>query len=487
MFRSILIVLVGIVVLVVSLGMIFDWIPILTEVIRTALGNFFSTVSSLFIIVYGSYQIAPAPIQSLVAKILRKISHLPNYYKRTTIKFELESEINQALKEFGKEGAGFIIEEVVIKWLTPGEKSRRLFFQSGKAYLKLDFEEDKEVNLVEAVMMHCNECLLMETRQYIDKPLMRAIDMTFVDELLNKRNAVRGRAYFTQEVIPRELKEIEGVDKYLNTLELLSQHGIFTRIFLPELKDYPGRTQRGVSRKNHLQQIEEFIRFLQDAAEDRTRINKSAWLHIGETIRIGVILVGLVDKLAFEGTKPYVRRVAIDNSKGARNVYLVGYNYGCQFVPRIAKEAKQRNICDKYEISEYNALIGREVKSQMLARLTIPEGSGAKFIEKYPNMNEWPDLEEETILSEIKEKEGIKPSLPIEKWEEQIHEAWLKRASNKGDYIPGSIASDDIKKVFGIERLRDGKYKTTQQVINNSAYLSERWMRDKENNRVIRI
>jgi len=222
--------------------MAFNWIPVLNDAIRHILGTFFSTISGLFITIYGTWQLAPDPIKSIIAKVLRRISNLPNYYKRTTVKFELESEINTALKEFGNEGAGFIDEEVTIKWLKPEEKVRKVFFRSGKAYIKLDFEEDKERNLVEAVLMYCNESLLLETRPLIEKPLMHAIDITFVDELLNKRNAVRGRAYFTQEVIPREIEKTNDIGRYLNSLELLNQQGLFTRILLPELKEYPGRT-----------------------------------------------------------------------------------------------------------------------------------------------------------------------------------------------------------------------------------------------------
>ncbi|GAH86283.1 unnamed protein product, partial [marine sediment metagenome] len=157
---------------------------------------------------------------------------------------------------------------------------------------------------------------------------MRAIDLTFTDELLDRRNAVRGRAYFTQEVIPRETEITPEINKYLDTLELLSQHGLFIRILLPEIRDYPGRTHRRVARRSHLEQIESFIEFLRITAEDRTSKKKRVWLHIGETIRIGVTLVGITSKLQFEGTRPYVRRIAINNADGARTVYLIGYNLG---------------------------------------------------------------------------------------------------------------------------------------------------------------
>ena len=487
-------ILIGILVFVLSLSMAFDWLPILTENIRMLFGTILSTISGLYLLINGIWKAAPDPAKELVAKILRQIPNLPNYYKRRTVGFEIESEINTALKEFSKEGAGFVEEEVVVKWLKPGEEARRLFFKGGKAFIKLDFTEDKERNLVEATLMYCKECLLPEVRQFIERPMMRAIDITFIDELLSRRNIIRGRAYFTQEVIPQEIKDTPGMDIYLDDLELINQHGLFTRAFLPELKEYPGKAQRRVSRKNHLQQIEEYVAFLKKTAEDRTRVVKRVWLHIGETIRVGVILVGTADKLEYEGVKPYVRRTAKDNAQGARTVYMIGYNLGNSFVPNIAHEIQQRGISKEYKIHEYYSLIGKVVKKHTLARLSIPEGSGAEFLRRYPSTKDWPDLEGETLRSVVKEKENkleameetpVKEKTVNEKpmkdgWEKQLNNAWKKRANTAGQTIPGPVAGGDALKIFGVKKLKDGEYKTLQSILNGSAYLSKRWAR-KEN------
>ena len=460
----------GITIFVVSVGMAIGSVPFVTEGIRDVLIESFGLFLGVFFTLYGIWKAIPDTIKSIIAKILRKIPNLPNWYKRRTIQFEIEGEVNAALREFGKEGAGFVEHEVILKWLKPKEGARRLFFKGGKAYLKLDFDEDKERNLVEALVMYCNECLLLEIRQYLTRPLMRAIDITFIDELLDRRNAVRGRAYFMQEVIPREIEATLGIDKYLDTLELISQHGLFIRLMLPELKEYPGRTQRRIPKKNHLEQIEEFLNFLRITAEDRTHFIKRVWLHLGETIRVGIILVGLTDKLQFEGSKPYVRRTAIDNSKGARTVYLIGYNLGVDFVPKIAREVQQREIADKSEVHEYSALIGNQVKKQAIARLSIPDGAGSKFLSLYPDTADWPDLEEETQISIIGKK------IEVEVWERDVDAAWYKRANKAGESVHSSVAGQDAAKVFGVARLRNGPYKTLKRIFKESQYLSGRWI-----------
>jgi len=472
---------VGIAVFVISLGAALGFVPPLTEGIRDVLVEFAGTVSGVCLTIYGIWKVAPDPLKSVVAKGLRRIPNLPSYYKRRTIGFELESEINRALREFGKEGAGFVAHDVSVRWLTPREESRRLFFEGGKAYLKLDFDEDKERVLVEAVVMYCSDCLLPEVRQYVQRPLMRAVDLTFIDELLERRNAIRGRGYFTQEVMPREIEITPDISKYLDTLELLSQHGLFIRILLPELRDYPGRAHRRVAKRSHLEQIEGFMEFLRVTAEDRTTRVKRAWLHIGETIRTAVMLVGAVDRLQFEGTKPYVKRTAMNNADGARTVYLIGYNLGVDYVPLVAKEAKQRGIVDEYEIHAYDALIGGELRRQVLASLSIPEGSGRRFLDLFPGNEEWPDLEDEADTDTASSEDSgnaravVREISITEACEREIDAEWSKRADEPGQSIHGSVAATDAAGVLGANRLSESPHRTLTDLLKASPYLRTRW------------
>jgi hypothetical protein len=330
---------------------------------------------------------------------------------------------------------------------------------------------------------------------------MRAIDLTFIDELLDRRNAVRGRTFFTQEVIPRELSVTPEIDKYLDTLELLSQHGLFIRILLPELQDYPGRTHRKITRRTHLEQMEAFIDFLRTTAEDRTNLIKRAWLHIRETIRTGVVLVGITHRLQYEGTRPYVTRTARDNVAGARTVYLIGYNLGVIYVPTIAEEIKHHGIADKYEIYEYDALIGGELKKQVIARLSMLEGAGKRFLELFPSKEEWTDLADEadTVVTlrtdfsitqastkeeaPLAETHVIESPIP-EKWELKIDNAWSKRASKSGEFFHGPLAAADAAKVLGATKLSESQYKTLKGLLKASNYLCARWSRNE--NMIIR-
>ena len=51
----------------------------------------------------------------------------------------------------------------------------------------------------------------------------------FVDEVIERRQAHMSRAYLIHEVIPREVERLPESDGYIDTLSLISQHGLFTR------------------------------------------------------------------------------------------------------------------------------------------------------------------------------------------------------------------------------------------------------------------
>ena len=354
-------------------------------------------LAGIYTLAQGAWKTLPDPLKRVSAAALRKLPSLPNAWKRRAVKNELEGELNAALKEFNREGAGFIDHEIKVEWLTPSSEAKDLFFRSGKAYLRLGFSENNDRNLAEAALAFCREGLVPSTRQYIPPPFMRAIDLVFVDEILERRQAHMSRAYFTQEVIPREVDLMPEVDDYIDTLDLISQHGLFTRVLLPELRDYSGYVPARMALDRHHHYVEMFMRFLERTARSRETRTRTRLLHVGAVTRVAIVLVGIPGKLRFEGTRPYVRRAAMHNSGGARTVYLLGYSEGVRFVRDIAAEAKARGIVDSFEIEDYVAIVGNDVSKHRLARMAMVPGAGARFLEEHRNLDEWPDLDEDFV------------------------------------------------------------------------------------------
>lgn len=378
--------------LVITLGVIEGPVAGIQDVFLKAV----AWTSGAYLAALGVWNTLPDPLKRLTAAALRKLPALPNYWKRRTVKNELEGNLNAALKEFNREGAGFIDHEVRIEWLTPNSDAREMFFRSGKAFLKLSFSENNDRNLVDAALTFSRDGLMPSTRQYVPLPLLRAIDLMFVDEILERRQANLSRAYFTHEVLPHELERLPESDGYVDTLSLISQHGLFTRVFLPELRDYPGYVPARMALERHHHSIVAFLDFLETTAKNRETRTRTGLIHVGAIVRAAIILVGIPGRLRIEGTRPYIRRAAIHNERGARTVYLLGYHEGVHSVRKIAGEAKARGIVSSFEIEEYTAIVGNETSRHSLARMTMVPGGGAKFLKEHEDLDEWPDLKDDS-------------------------------------------------------------------------------------------
>lgn len=385
--------LTGLVILAAAIAITFGVIQEPATDLQDVLLKAAAWLGGVYISLQGVWKALPDPLKRLTAAALRKLPTLPNAWKRRVVKNELEGNLNAALKEFSREGAGFIDHEVKIEWLTPDSDAKDLFFRSGKAFLKLGFSENNDRNLVDAALTFCRDGLIPSSRQYVPPPLMRAIDLVFVDEMLERRHAHMSRAYLTQEVIPREVQRFPEADGYIDTLSLISQHGLFTRVFLPELREYTGYVPARMALDRHHHHVIAFMEFLEHTVKSRETRTRTGLIHVGAVVRAAIVLVGIPYKLRLEGTRPYIRAAATHNANGARTVYLLGYNEGVHAIGDIASEAKARGIVSSFEIDEYTAIVGNEVSKHRLARMTMVPGGGVRFLEELANLEEWPDLD----------------------------------------------------------------------------------------------
>ena len=66
-------------------------------------------------------------------------------------------------------------------------------------------------------------------------------------------------------------------------------------------------------------------------------------------------------------------------------------------------------------------------------------------------------------------------------WGAMIDDIWEVRTGEPGGRIPGPRAASDAAQVLGVSKLSVSPYKTLQQLLDASEYLSARWKRDRNN------
>ena len=332
----------------------------------------------------------PEEAKLFIANVLRKIGYLPLGLRRLVVRNEVEGSLNKAVREFGCEGTRLLPYPASLVWVSPGELSRDSFFRDGRIIIKLDYSENPQRNVVESSILYCKEGLVRETRRYLWNEFRRALDLAFVRAVLERNNLQEGLLYFVQEVVGRELTGNPAIEKDYEAFSRLNEQGYFTRILLPELRDYAGRVNQTDTQKQHKTWISEFVAFLMEITQERPLGTKFVLDHIRKRFRVSVIIVGERWKLALQGQRPYLKRIARCASLGARNVVLIGE---ADAVPAIARSAKRMGLVDSSECQTYHASRRRGVRRVWCAHLRISEETAASALSRVPGIEEWPEFE----------------------------------------------------------------------------------------------
>ena len=86
MLKPVIFIVIGLLVIIVSVGASLGIIAFGDEGIKETLLEVIGTIGGVWITIYGIWKMIPEFGQRFVAQILRKIPSLPVYFKRRTIK-----------------------------------------------------------------------------------------------------------------------------------------------------------------------------------------------------------------------------------------------------------------------------------------------------------------------------------------------------------------------------------------------------------------
>lgn len=376
--------IVAAIVILVAIAAIWLLLPqIQSTGLLTAVGK--GAIPTLVLIVLWELvkSLFPEGAQLFVAFLLRKIRHLPLELKRTAVRNEVEGNLNRAVKQFGREGTRLLPHQASVAWVSPGEVSPDSFFRDGRIIIKLDYSENPHRNIVEGAILYCKAGLVPETRPYLQDEFRHALDLVFVKAVLERNDLREGLLYFEQELAQRELTENLDVKNYYDYFYELHEHGYFTRILLPELRDYAGRVHIGDTQRQHHAWIASFLDFLMEMTKQHPA--RSEWVldHIKKRFRVSVIIIGIHQKLALQGQMPYLVRIAKCAEQGARTIFLIGTSNA---IPDIAENAVIHKIVDSKTCETYHMAWRESVRQVWCARLEISDQTATGALDRVREM-----------------------------------------------------------------------------------------------------
>lgn len=312
---------------VAAISIWFEWVR-----------NIFAPIGAILSAAIIYYFISPQKAKIIASDIARLVGFLSGGVRRFTVKNKVEAYINTVMNEFDNACKGATQYPMKLVWVTK-EVVPRSYIERERVIVRLRYKDPAYLNVVASATAYCRAGLLPDTRQYIHKPLARAIDLEVVDTILNRNKMREGQRYFRSQVLPSEFQKYEDIQPWFDILRDLEDQGHFRRILLPELVRYPIKARYEVSNTSHPNEINNFVYFLRDIAASLPggEVNLD---YIGRRLQVGVIIVGMPKKLQLKGHVPYLSQIELCRDRGAEVIYLIGVKGASREIPGIAREAE---------------------------------------------------------------------------------------------------------------------------------------------------
>ena len=252
--------------------------------------------------------------------IARFFSFLSLRLEKFGVARDIQADINSFAKKL-RSGmdVGVIPYGVKVSWTKT--TSRDAFVRDGKVVIKMEHHENQARNFLYALVEWVNKGLIPESRHLLDKPILQAIDFTFINKALNERKRHDSKQIFLDEIFELQAPKGSLVGRYCSVLSRLDQSGLFVGVVLPEYTALGRRL--GSEMRNESIRLETvyFFKMLERLAKRKPGqdINPS---YVGEYISCHIVLIARTETYALYGLDPYLSFINKCCQKGARSFYV---------------------------------------------------------------------------------------------------------------------------------------------------------------------
>lgn len=271
-------------------------------------------------------------VQKAGSILIDSLGHLGKA-SRLSVAWRIQSTLNEYRNTLNKETHD-LLPEADIEWVTEDKVESFFDEYKGKVIIRLNRSEDRAQNLAKATLMQVSNGVIPSTRMYIDNQLNTSIDFTLVKKILIEKNERESYRYFMNEIMLPELADDEIVS-YLESIEEIDGKGLFTRLFLRELKELP--IVEGLQLSNNVEiqhDVNSFFKFTKSIA-NREPSQDVPLEYNGKIIKTSVIIVARRIKMGTLGMKPYIKRALQQRKWGSKIIFLLAYDHAIDFTKDI--------------------------------------------------------------------------------------------------------------------------------------------------------
>lgn len=252
--------------------------------------------------------------------IARSFSFLSLRLEKISVARDIQSDINNFAKKLRSGTKSDIIPYgVKVNWVK--NTTREAFVKDGRVVIKMEHHENQARNFLYATMDWVNRGLIPESRHLLDKGILQAADLTFINKVLTESKRHDSRQIFLDEIYEPRVVKGSLVDRYCSVFGDLDKIGLFVGVALPEYASLGRRLGPVIPDEKIRLETVYFFGMLEKLARKKhgKDVNPS---YVGEYINCYVVLIARTETYAMYGLEPYLGFINKCCREGARSFYV---------------------------------------------------------------------------------------------------------------------------------------------------------------------
>lgn len=317
-------------------------------------------------------------IRNFLTDIMSFIAATFGWFKSSTTKLSIETNGTTSIKELNRIVPELNLPEFSVKWVK-SDNQGKVRLEPGKAIVLLKYDQDNTQNIINTTSIYIQNTLLLNSKPYLDRGIIKAIDFAVIREFLRKTPQ---KNYIVTQYINTCNEDIDRYEDAFNKVSKVEDEGLFTRVLLREYAIWGNKLVGRVRNSNLVDESRNFLTFVYNiASRDFDELTPLAFNSV--TLKVAVLLVARLETYSEQGVKPYLRRIREGFAHGINTFYLLARNEKIEILERVYSEL--------ISTGNYNLLNGPEVYKDFLGRdnicYCIEVKSDADMAKSYADIN----------------------------------------------------------------------------------------------------
>jgi len=312
-----------------------DLVDILKFILEN--GSWGLVIILIGVIVY--FIINPDKVEKWSSMLARMFSFLGKNIEKQYISKDIQFKINSYGKEMNKECNDLVPYKTEIKFINPSVfKKESCQHVKEKVIIFMKDRHNQDENFIIAAMLSTEKTLIPNSRIYVEKNLMKSVDLQFVKNLIVSKNKSILNSYVDKYFSP-EIQKKKVLNENVQILEKMTERGIFTRILLQELKSYGVNFYPRSTNQMITKETKAFFKSLKELAYKKPQEDVNLQFN-GSFIKVSFILIGISSRvftLRGINTDPYKQRAFICEDDGIKTIYILAWGVNTIAAKKLAE------------------------------------------------------------------------------------------------------------------------------------------------------